>query len=155
MIRIECEEPITQVCECCGGLTTRLTRFVYRDGYAFAVYYAIFANNHPEREVKLAVSLGEWGEDSKPEERCSFALVMCETVEEYQVRVIDADESPWKGMEIIGPMLNRDEGLAHPWIKDVFHITDHMVIDDPAIKEYFEAQPLTNASSGFFRPSGA
>jgi hypothetical protein len=40
MLTIEFEKPHQSVCECCGGTTTSLTRFVYRDDDAFAVYYA-------------------------------------------------------------------------------------------------------------------
>jgi hypothetical protein len=38
MIRIEFENPIESQCECCGKTTVRLTRFVYRDDDAYAVY---------------------------------------------------------------------------------------------------------------------
>ena len=147
MLTIEIDAPPeTTRCECCGGTTTRLTRFVYRDGDAFAVYYAMFSDQHPEREVKLAVGLGEWGDDdASPEDRRAFALVMRSTDEAYQVMVVDADESPWRNARVIGRMLDRDEALAHPWIGDVFHITDHMVEDDPAIKSYFEDAPLVSS----------
>ncbi len=56
--------------------------------------------------------------------------------------IVNAEESPWHDATNIGQMLNRDEALAHPWIEDVFHITDHMVTDDPAIKAYFEGEQL-------------
>jgi len=35
-------------------------------------------------------------------------------------------------------MLNRDEALKHPWIEEVFHISDHILEDDPEVKAYFE-----------------
>lgn len=35
-------------------------------------------------------------------------------------------------------MLDREESLAHELISDVFHITDHMVKDDPEIISFFE-----------------
>lgn len=54
--------------------------------------------------------------------------------------IVNADESPWCDAKVIGKMLDRDEALIHPWIKDVFHITDHMVTDDPEIKTYFEGK---------------
>ena len=142
MLTIETDEPpATTLCECCGGTTTRLTRFVYKDGDAFAVYYAMFSGNHPERVVRLAVGLGDWGDEAGPEDRRSFGLVMRSTDEAYEVTVVDADESPWRNSEIIGRMLDREEALAHPWIEDVFHITDHVVEEDPVIKAYFGDDP--------------
>ena len=56
MLRIEYEDPVESgPCECCGGTTTSLTRFVYSDGDAYAVYYARFSDSHPGREVRAAV----------------------------------------------------------------------------------------------------
>jgi hypothetical protein len=142
MLSIEIDEPPrSQLCECCGGTTVSVTRFVYQDGDAYAVYYAAYGAEHPEREVKIAVGMGEWGEETTPEERRAFALVLRATDSEYQVMVVDAAESPWKETEILGRMLNRDEALKHPWIKDVFHLTDHIVEDDPLIKSYLESEP--------------
>lgn len=138
MLSIELEKPVHDVCDCCGGTMTRLTRFVHKDGNAYCIYYAMYSDNHPERVVKLAVSLGEWGEDTSPEDRAAFALVMRCSESDYLVTVVDADESPWQGARVIGKMLSREEALYHPWIGDVFHITDHMLVDDPEIKSYFE-----------------
>jgi hypothetical protein len=137
MIEIEFEEPVDETCDCCGGKNTRLTRFVYKNGDAFAVYYGMYSDNHPESEVKLAISLGESGEGSTPEDRRSFGLILREAEDVYQVSVIDAEELPWREAKVIGRTLNRDEALKHPWIKDVFHITDQIVEDDSVIKEYF------------------
>jgi hypothetical protein len=129
-------------CDCCGGSTTSLTRFVYKDGDAHAVYYARFSNNHPERIVKAAVSIGEWGEGSNPGQRTAFALELRAGPENYEVHVCDAEASPWSGSKILGPMLDRDAALAHPLIDEVFHITDHAFLEDPPLKAYLD--PLTS-----------
>lgn len=141
MLTIEFELPNeSDPCECCGGSTTALTRFVYSDGDAYAIYYARFSNNHPERVVVATVSLGEWGEGSTPEQRVAFALELRAAENEYQVALIDAEHSPWHEAKTIGRTLNRDEALAHPRVKEVFHVTDHMVTDDVPIREYLNAQ---------------
>lgn len=146
MLIIETDEPPrTELCQCCGGTTTWLTRFVYSDDDAFAVYYAAFSDEHLEREITIAIGIGEWGDESTADDRRSFALVMRETETELAVTVTDAEESPWRNSEIIGRMLDRDEALAHPLISDVFHITDHMVTDDPEIRAYFERQPPSDS----------
>ena len=61
-------------CPCCGRKTTTLTRFVYADGDAHGVYYAGFTDEHPDRIVSVALSLGEWGEGSEAKDRVAFAL---------------------------------------------------------------------------------
>ena len=142
MLTIETDEPPhTQACACCRGTTTSLTRFVYEDGAALAIYYAAFADEHPEREIKVAVGIGDWGEASTPADRRAFALVLRMTEEQYEVTVVDAIDSPWKDVKVIGRMLDREEALADPRIKEVFHITDHMVEDDPEIKSYLNKEP--------------
>lgn len=141
MLSIEFE-PANQSepCKCCGSLTTSLTRFVYNDGDAYTVYYAKFSTNHSERVV-ATVSLGEWGEDSTPDDqRVAFALELRSSENEYQVGLIDARFSPWQEEKTIGRTLNRDESLAHPLVKEAFHVTDHMVTDDVPIREYLNAQ---------------
>jgi hypothetical protein len=142
MLIIEGATPKKEVCDCCGGMTTRLVRFVYQDDEPFAVYFAEFVAEHPEREVQAVVGLGDWGDDSKPEHRRAFALVLREHEAQYEVMIVNAAESPWQDVEIFGRMLDREEALAHPWIEDVFHITDHMVTDDPEIKAFFEGEGL-------------
>jgi hypothetical protein len=140
MLTFELEPPNESApCKCCGGKTTSLTRFVRKDGDAYAVYYARFSDNHPNRPVVATVSLGEWGGDSKPEQRVAFALEIRSTDEQYSVGVLDADQSPWHESEFLGRTLNREEALAHPLINVVFHITDHMVVEDLPLKRYLDS----------------
>ncbi len=43
-------------------------------------------------------------------------------------------------MRVIGRTLNRDEALKHPLVKEAFHVTDHMVVDDLPIHEYLNGR---------------
>jgi hypothetical protein len=140
VLTIEFEKPTQSTCECCGGTTTRLTRFVSRDGDAYAVYYATFSDNHPDRSVSMVVSLGEWGEAATPEQRLAFPLVLRAGTENYEVTVVDAETSPWRETTLLGRVLDRAEALAHPWIADVFHITDHVVEEDIVVKRFLDQQ---------------
>ena len=54
------------------------------------------------------------------------------------MRVCDAVDSPWNGVEFMGTMLDREAALAHPRIRDVFHITDHAVVEDRPLKAYLD-----------------
>lgn len=140
MLTIEFEPPVESApCECCGGRTTRLTRFVRSDGDAYAIYYALFSDGHPGRAVSVTVSIGEWGEGSTPDQRVAFALELRATDSQYQVGIVDADQSPWREATFIGRTLDRGEALAHPRIKDVFHITDHIVVEDKPVNAYLNA----------------
>lgn len=137
MIELEFEEPTIESCECCGNEMVRFTRFVYQDGDAFAVYYAKFTRSHDDKVVYGLLSLGEWGEGSEPQNRKAFPFKIWTNETHFQVGLTEGDESPWNDVEYLGEILNRQEALKHPWIKDVFHITDHMVADDKQIVDYF------------------
>ena len=127
-------------CKCCGGRTTALTRFVYRDGDAHAVYNASFSDKHPDRWVSVAISLGNWTEGSTPEDRVAFALRIRATADEYQTGLVDAAVSPWNDVDILGRMLDRQEALKHPWIKEVFHLCDHIVMEDKDVRSYLDGR---------------
>ena len=138
MLTFEFAEPDRSRCDCCGGVTISLTRFVYEDGDAYAIYYARFGEQHEPRVVEAVVSVGEWGEDAGPWDRVAFPLRFRAAESEYQVTVVNADESPWQGVELLGRMLDREEALAHERLAEIFHVTDHMVVDDEAIREYLD-----------------
>lgn len=142
MIEIEFPEPDTSKCECCGNTMTRLTRFVTRDGDAFAIYYAAFSEGHPENGVIGVVSIGEWWDGSVPESRETFAFRLWQGEDNYNVTITDANESQWSDVDLIGRKLSREEALVHPMIREVFHITDHMTDEDPAIKEFFDERMI-------------
>lgn len=139
MLRIEFEEPEKTLCECCGNATIRLTRFVYRDDDAYAVYYAVYTPGHAEKIVSGLIGLGEWGSDDVgPDPRVAFPFQIRATANQFEVGMVDAAQSPWSHVTFLGKILNRSEALAHEWISDVFHITDHIVVDDKEIARYFD-----------------
>jgi hypothetical protein len=137
-ITIECEPGESAECDCCGGLTTSLTRFVYRDSDAYAAYYAAFSDNHADGIVSVLIGMGEWADDAPPEGRVAFAAQIRTTQGEYQVMIVDRDRSPWKDVTYLGRILDRQEALAHPLVTEVFHLTDHIVHDDSEVHEYLE-----------------
>ena len=140
MIEIEVEEPTESRCKCCGAIAVRLTRFVYRDGDAHAVYYAQYTPKHKEKRISGLIGLGDWGEDAPPENRVAFPFQIWTDKNNFNVGLVDASDSPWSDVTFLGRILNREEALKHEWISDVFHITDHMVTDDKEIESYFGAQ---------------
>jgi hypothetical protein len=139
MLRIEFEEPKEQACAQCGGITTTLTRLVYENEDAYAVYYARFCDAHPRRNVEAVVSLGSWGVDGVPPDRVAFALRLWGTRDSYNVTVYDGSESPWAHAAVIGRKLSRDEALSHSWIAEVFHISDHMVAEDEPLRRFLSS----------------
>ncbi len=136
MLKIEFEEPHLELCECCGKETVNLTRFVYEDDDAFAIYYIKFTKDHEDKVANGIISIGDWGTDEVPENRYSFPFRIWTKGKNYQVGLMDREESPWTH-QILGKILDRNDALKHPWIKEVFHITDHIVMEDKEVIEYF------------------
>jgi hypothetical protein len=137
MITIEFEEPGVSTCKCCGQDIYTLARFVHQYGEPFAVYYAKFTKGHDDKVVHGLVSLGQWGKGSEASARLAFPFIIWITDTDYEVKIVNAKESPWKNVTSLGRIVNRKEGLNHPWIKNVFHITDHIVTDDKLVVDYF------------------
>lgn len=139
MMRIEFEEPTESMCECCGDTTVRLTRFVYKDGYAYAVYYAQFTAGHEDKRLSGLVGLGEWGEGAKPENRLAFPFQMWTEGGNLNVGLVNAEDSPWRDVTFLGRLLSREEAIEHAWVEEVFHLIDHMVREDKAVMRCFDA----------------
>ncbi len=139
MLEIEFEEPQSTVCDCCGKPATWLTRFVIKNGQAFAIYKVAFSAGHPEQGIIGLMSFGEWWvEGYVPESRVAIAFEIWSGEDQYNVGIADATDSPWTRSKLFGRMLGREEALDSEWIEDMFHITDHAISEDPAIREFFE-----------------
>lgn len=138
MFEIEISEPRFSECDCCGKRLTNLTRFVTRDKRAWAIYHATFGESHPEKGVYLATGIDDVGDTPDWIGRSAFALWLSAQEDGFRTTVIDKVDSPWSGSKVLGRMLDREEALSHPWIKEVFHLVDHIVEKDPAIKGLFE-----------------
>ncbi|MBX3221372.1 MAG: DUF2199 domain-containing protein [Labilithrix sp.] len=143
---IELSEPSASRCDCCGGLTVRLTRFVYRAGDAFAIYYAAYSNNHPDSELAMLVSLGEWGEGSDPSQRTAFYCRVFPTKDSYEVMLGDATQSAWRDVAIIGERLSREEALRHPWKATAFEVLDEAFLQDRSLRGFLHRVQCGDAS---------
>lgn len=137
MFNIEYEAPLIVKCNCCDDNATRLTRFVYNDDDAFAVYFMTFTDAHVEKTAYVVVSIGQWGEDSTPEMRRAFSLLITKKGNGPEVNMIDKAASPWKDKEDLGKMFDKEEALGHAWLKDALAITQQILTQDDAVIDYF------------------
>ena len=135
-LAIEYDEPLNVECECCGAQETRLTRFVKRDGAAYAVYLVRYTEGHGVRQAYAMISLGTWWVDGVPPDRVAFAFCISDTNDEYQLQVIDANQLAWHKSEILGRKLNRDEALGHSWLPEVYQLFDYMVHHDAPLHAF-------------------
>lgn len=125
-------------CECCGRVSRTVHGFVYKDGDAYAIYYAGWSEGHPERGVTMAVAVGEWDDDSDNSDRVSVGLEARATESEIQFAVLEPEQSPWAQTDLLGAMCSRSAALAHPVLKEIFEIAEHVVSHDERIADFLE-----------------
>lgn len=144
--RIELSEPKASRCACCGGLSVRLTRFVERDGDAFAVYYAAYSNHREHNELAMLISLGEWAEGSVESDRVAFYCRVHPNERAYQVMLGDAADSPWSEAKIIGNKLSAEDARKHPWKATAFEVLDEALAKDRALRGFLDRVHCGDAS---------
>jgi len=142
MDEIEFEPPEHTACSCCGRDMTRLTRFVRRDGNAFAVYFVEFTDGHQDCEAFVIVGLGDWGDDDlDPQKaRIAFAYRIRPGEASYELSIINVDDSPWS-TTYLGRRLTRTEALSHPWLQEIYDLSDHMVQCDEPLIAFLNSSP--------------
>ena len=137
MITIEFEKPQFEKCNCCDAKITRLTRFVYQDNEAFAYYYAKIEDHSDPKVVECLVVLCEWDDNNENIiKKTGFALTIWVKDDNFNVTLINKDECAWKNIPEV-EILDREQSLNHPQKSDVFHITDHIVVDDKEVIAHF------------------
>lgn len=141
MLNIRYEPTETsEPCPCgCGGRTVSLTRFVEADGEPVGVCFTRFATSHQPPAAAVSLSLGNFAEGSTPAERVAFAMRIQPLPREdegYQLTLLDAAQSPWNTVEVIGRTLGREEAADHPRMQEAWAIADQVLTHDVVLKKY-------------------
>lgn len=145
----------SSLCDCCGRESNVGHGFVYRDGDAYAVYYASWAAGHPDKKVSFALAIGKWDDDSTSTDRTCFGLEAYEGKNEILFRVIEPEESSWAKTDLLGEMISRKDALNHSLLKEVFVIAEIVVRNHDAIRQYLAIplNPPPTASSAKSTPT--
>ena len=134
-IRIELGDGETAgICECCGRRSPSVVGFAYRDNDAYAVYYAGWTEGHESRGVAAIIGIGDWDESAAPADRRSFGLRMWDDDEGTKFTVQDPSDSPYGTNTYLGQMLTRSAALTDPELSNIFHVAEHIALDDPRVR---------------------
>jgi hypothetical protein len=135
-VELEPGESAQHHCVCCGGVTQTVWGYIYVEGGARAVYYATWTREHPERGFEVAISIGGWGEGADPRNKRLVVLEgrFLETGLTFCVR--DAAGSRWAAHSLLGQPLAREDVISTPLAAELFHLVDHLVVDDPRVREF-------------------
>lgn len=124
------------ICHCCEHKSNIGHGFVYKDGNAYAIYYAGWSPSHSYNKVSIAIAIGGWSDNSTSADRICFGLESYEAEKEILFRVIDPVESPWSNTELLGKMISRQDALNNSLLKEVFVIAERVVCNHDAIRKY-------------------
>ena len=130
------EDSNPSLCHCCGKKSCTGHGFVYKDGDAYAVYYAAWSDSHLERKMSIALAVGEWDDNSIAEDRTCFGLEAYEAENDILFRLIDPENSPWPETDLMGKMIHREQGLNHHKLSEVFTIAEEVLRNHAAIRNY-------------------
>jgi hypothetical protein len=122
------------MCDCCGTRSMTAHGFVYRTGTPFAVYYAGWSDQHPERGVTMAIATGEWAERSGPPARTSIGVEARPTPREIQFTVVGPENSPWGETPLFGRMLSRESALDSPSLKATLEVAELVARTDSRVR---------------------
>ena len=116
-----------------GGETLRTAwGYVEADDQPLAVYFARWYPDEPDREGRLLVSIGEWGEGADPATRRAVGLAY-RAAGEAGMRVVDANTLPWAGEDFLGQMLTPLEALAGGLGQRALRMGEAIAAGDPAL----------------------
>lgn len=139
MLQLERGNESIHRCGCCGKQSHTLRGFLSDDG-PVGVYFAGYTEGHEPQEGTIIVSLGDWSEGAAPSAREAFVTKVRVLDGQPQVMLVGPDDSPWGDLDVLGPMLTREEALAHPRKQDCFHAIDHILAEDDRFMRHFAAR---------------
>ena len=106
-LSIETAEQTFHGCPCCGAVSETIHGYLFDDTGATVVYFAGYTPEHQEQAADLILSVGEWGEETSPDERQTVAAQLHTTTEGVVVVFSDPQASPWFGETFLGrPLLS-------------------------------------------------
>lgn len=125
-------------CKCCGESTHMVYGLVYHNGSAHAVYFAGWSEGHREQGMRMAVSIGDWGNDATSTDRVAVGLSARLERPQVLFDVMAPADSPWGEYEFIGAMMPADEARGHPYLNAYLEVAKAAVRDDPRVRGFLE-----------------
>ena len=136
-IRVEPEPPVKEeACANCGGTTRLLHGYIFDDEHAHGIYFVEWCDGrHPERAAFLTIGLGAFGEGTRSTDRVAFCV-------EWRGDGMRLTGEPARDRPgLLGAFVPREVALAMQDIDHLWHVADHVVMDDPrvaALRDWLE-----------------
>ena len=127
-----------QLCSSCGHACKLVKNFIFKDGDAYAVAFAVCHHHARTHEVWLDVIFGSWGDDPLEPNRVTFGA----RVTPVGAGAVDA-AVPYSNSDLWGRKLTRDEALADARIGEFWSVLDFVMINDPDVCDHFYGEGAT------------
>ena len=135
-ISLEMDEQVNmRTCAQCGAEYPRVHGFLYRDGDAWAAYWAELYKDHPthpDPRALLTIALGaDWSEGADPSGHAWVQLDAWPQGDQIQMRFIDPSGS--LDANTFGNPLSRETALSHKDSNDFLACADQVVYQDTRV----------------------
>lgn len=124
-------EPQTRTCDRCGRSASDTMGFVYRDGDAYAIYYAVLHRHEDTPQLDLAIGMGTWANDDSVADLSAFLTVWSEA-DEIRFGFVDPAESVWANARLLQNRLAADEARSSEFRQAVLSVAELVVSEDPS-----------------------
>jgi hypothetical protein len=125
----------TGPCPCCGNMSRTVWGFVHSSDSTVAAYFVQWTLNNPEHGANFDLIIGQWNEESEPNQRQAVCM-------EYRVfdgfgsfMVIDASTRPVASSDLAGEILSREQVIDKPVAQRAFAIADAIIMRDERVEE--------------------
>lgn len=125
-----------QTCQDCGTAYVLIKGFIYDDGNAHAIYFAALHHHAAQREARLDVILGSFGDDRAPDhETFGCRVGPVEGQDQPAATLVQAAE-PYGNTAIWGRKLDRTAAVVHPRLPDFWAIVDFLLVEHHLINAH-------------------
>jgi hypothetical protein len=144
-IRLELHDRVDEKrCARCGGNYRRVYGTIWDDERRAGVYSADLHQRHDDARVVLAVGTMGWDATTEQWRRYGVTLEIWPTVDEIQMKLSEASQSPFANSDTLGHILGRAEALASPLRDEFFHLADHIVREDARVRDQLNQYPMSS-----------
>jgi len=146
-LRLEHDDQLSSgTCADCGATYESVIGIVYEDEDPIAIYRAdIFDRFHrdPGSRVVLSIAVGEWGDDTEPEDRCSASIEAWAANNGVEMVFSDRAGSSWQELEVVSWQLTSQEAQSSPLREAFLRLAEHVACHDRRLRRALTSRSAT------------
>lgn len=117
---------------CAEGLLRTVWGHVSKEDAAHAVYYVRW-NDTDLGDATFLVAVGDWSEGATERDRDCVAAMARAIDGHLSFMLVDAADTSFADQISLGSMAAADSVRGTPLAAEVFHILDHVLVEDPRV----------------------